>query len=150
MKSITRPQDMSYLNALSKVTKITYIPNIYLHPSIYSGKVYQEYLGIPYAEPPIGDKRWSKPDTPEKWDGVLDATEFGAHCTHFTSDSYLNDFGVHNITSEDCLFINIFVPGRVEFNFIVFKHKKNRFISVEKNTILEIFVVINVLLSILA
>ena len=76
------------------------------------GQSYQEYLGVPYAAPPIGDKRWRKPTPPDGWEGVRNATEFGAHCTHFTADNYLNDWGFHNITSEDCLFINIFVPGK--------------------------------------
>ena len=28
-----------------------------------------QYLGIPYAEPPIGDRRWKKTELKQKWKG---------------------------------------------------------------------------------
>ncbi len=36
------------------------------------------FLGIPYAEPPVGPLRWAAPVPASGWRGVLDATEFGA------------------------------------------------------------------------
>uniref|UniRef100_A0A1I7YW66 COesterase domain-containing protein n=1 Tax=Steinernema glaseri TaxID=37863 RepID=A0A1I7YW66_9BILA len=42
------------------------------------GKTVYAYLGIPYANAPIGDLRFKAPETKRKWDGVLDATEYKA------------------------------------------------------------------------
>ena len=38
------------------------------------------YLGIPFAEAPVGDLRWMEPKPTIKWEGVREATEFGATC----------------------------------------------------------------------
>src|SRR4051794_6355724 len=39
-----------------------------------------EYLGIPYAAPPVGDLRWRAPRPAARWHGPLDATSFVPHC----------------------------------------------------------------------
>ena len=36
------------------------------------------FRGIPYAEAPVGDLRFRPPQRRAPWDGVLDATRFGA------------------------------------------------------------------------
>jgi para-nitrobenzyl esterase len=54
-----------------------------------------EYLGIPYAVPPVGNLRWTPPQPFGKWHGVFQATQFGNFCTKPESGS---TFG-----SEDCL-----------------------------------------------
>lgn len=61
------------------------------------------YLGIPYAEPPVGELRWQPPQPHRPWQAVLDATRFGAHCLQ-ASLGYAGAF------SEDCLFLNVFAP----------------------------------------
>ena len=63
-----------------------------------------EYLGIPYAEPPVGDLRFRHPLPPKPWTGVLDATKGGANCIQEKSR-----FSTGN-NSEDCLYLNVFVP----------------------------------------
>jgi carboxylesterase type B len=35
------------------------------------------FLGIPYAAPPTGDRRWKAPQPVEKWPGVRKATSYG-------------------------------------------------------------------------
>ena len=61
-----------------------------------------EFLGIPYAAPPVGSLRWMPPTPFGKWHGVLKATSFGNVCTQGGSSGVTG--------SEDCLFLNIYVP----------------------------------------
>ena len=63
-----------------------------------------EFLGIPYAAPPIGALRWQPPQPAASWSGVRDATQFAPHCPQSASP-----FGLAS-TSEDCLFLNVFTP----------------------------------------
>jgi Carboxylesterase family len=39
-----------------------------------------EFLGIPYAAPPVGPLRWMPPQPPASWTKPLDATAFGNTC----------------------------------------------------------------------
>src|SRR5579875_3053478 len=39
-----------------------------------------EFLGIPYAAPPVGALRWRPPQPAASWSGVRDATTFAPHC----------------------------------------------------------------------
>ena len=70
-----------------------------------SGAV-DEFLGIPYAAPPVGALRWQPPQPAASWPGVRDATKFAPHCPQLASP-----FGQAS-TSEDCLFLNVFTPSR--------------------------------------
>ena len=36
------------------------------------------FKGIPYAAPPIGDRRFRHPEDPERWRGVRKATQYSA------------------------------------------------------------------------
>ena len=44
------------------------------------GKSVHEYLGIPYAEPPVGELRFAAPKPAKPWSGTKDVMEFGATC----------------------------------------------------------------------
>ena len=63
-----------------------------------------EFLGIPYAAPPVGQLRWRPPQPAARWPGVRDDTKFAPHCAQPASP-----FGVAS-TSEDCLYLNVFAP----------------------------------------
>ncbi|HEV2256601.1 MAG TPA: carboxylesterase family protein [Streptosporangiaceae bacterium] len=71
---------------------------------VASGTV-DEFLGIPYAAPPVGALRWQPPQPAASWSGVRDATTFAPHCPQPASP-----FGLAS-TSEDCLFLNVFTPS---------------------------------------
>lgn len=81
---------------------------------------YIELRGIEYAKA----KRFEYPVQIEKWDGVYDATKFGA-CSYqhrgFEDDEQCNPFyhkefrsGMTFEYSEDCLFLNIYAPKNAE------------------------------------
>ncbi len=63
-----------------------------------------EFLGIPYAAPPVGALRWQPPQPAAGWSGVRDATQFAPHCPQPPGP-----FGQAS-TSEDCLYLNVFTP----------------------------------------
>jgi para-nitrobenzyl esterase len=63
-----------------------------------------EYLGIPYAAPPVGSLRWRAPQPAAHWSGVRDTTHFAPHCPQTASE-----FGVAS-TSENCLYLNVYAP----------------------------------------
>jgi para-nitrobenzyl esterase len=64
-----------------------------------------EYLGIPYAAPPVGALRWQPPQPPAHWHGIRTATQFAPHCPQPAGV-----FGRAS-TSEDCLYLNVFAPA---------------------------------------
>ena len=64
-----------------------------------------EFLGIPYAAPPVGALRWQPPRPPAPWHGIRAATSYAPHCPQSSSA-----FGQAS-TSEDCLYLNVFTPA---------------------------------------
>jgi len=64
----------------------------------------REFLGIPYAAPPIGDLRWQPPQPAAAWSSPLTAATFAPHCAQPASP-----FGTAS-SSEDCLYLNVYVP----------------------------------------
>lgn len=64
-----------------------------------------EWLGIPYAAPPVGALRWRPPQPPAHWTGVRAATSFGSSCPQAAGP-----FGIAG-TDEDCLFLNVYAPA---------------------------------------
>ncbi|TFK87022.1 carotenoid ester lipase precursor [Polyporus arcularius HHB13444] len=96
-----------------------------------SGAV-EKFLGIPFAQPPVGDLRLRLPQLRDSYNGTVDATSFGNQCFQQTpSDgpaaatippaillglASLNALFSSNSSvpqSEDCLNVNIFRPANV-------------------------------------
>ena len=76
-------------------------PRLRVQQGTLSGKAVngvQQFLGVPFAAPPVGPLRWQPPQPPV-WSGTRDATKFGPACAQ-------GDGG-----SEDCLTLNVFRPS---------------------------------------
>lgn len=59
-----------------------------------------EFLGIPYAAPPVGILRWRPPKRYGSFPGrIFQATQFGSECAQPGGSS-----------REDCLFLNVYTP----------------------------------------
>ena len=61
----------------------------------------RQFLGIPYAAPPTGERRWTLPQAPARRRGVLAADHFRDACPQVVR---------YNLTeaseAEDCLYLN--------------------------------------------
>lgn len=69
-----------------------------------------EFLGIPYAQPPLGPLRLSPPQPlNETWDTPRNATEYSPQCIGYGSDTWV----LGNYVSEDCLTLNVVRPHGV-------------------------------------
>ena len=68
-----------------------------------------EFLGIPYAQPPIGDLRWREPVPMKAWSDIRQVTKFGAPC----SQPVLGDWNRRDAatSNEDCLYLNVITPA---------------------------------------
>ena len=83
------------------------------------------FAGIPYAKAPVGDLRWKEPEEIDKWEGILEADEYGPMSMQETNipivDSLTRIIGYHDYkislkdnfvppVSEDSLYLNIYRP----------------------------------------
>ncbi|KAF9462050.1 Alpha/Beta hydrolase protein [Collybia nuda] len=69
------------------------------------------FLGIPYAQPPIGDLRLRRPRSLNTTFGRLDATKYSALCWNVPTTGSSDGAGIPQ--SEDCLTINVVRPNNV-------------------------------------
>ncbi|KAK2848029.1 hypothetical protein Q7C36_009711 [Tachysurus vachellii] len=80
-------------------------------------KVVEQYLSIPYAQPPVGPLRLAAPQPVEPWEGVRDGTQHSNICLQDPDDIKLvSEFMSMNFTltsvSEDCLYLNVYTPSQ--------------------------------------
>lgn len=66
----------------------------------------EHYLGVPYAQPPLGDLRWRPPQPAKPWEGILEVQDNPPACLQFIP---LKKSLVGN---EDCLYLNVWVPAQ--------------------------------------
>lgn len=62
------------------------------------------YLGIPYAQAPIGELRWKAPEPLPASDAVMEATSFGASAMQAENRGAISG---HHRQDEDCLTLNV-------------------------------------------
>lgn len=88
------------------------------------------YLGIPYATKPIEDRRFMPPGPFESWDGIRDGSIAQKSCwsvfrtpMKFHDEVFYKMLGIdpkpanNSQFSEDCLYLNIYVPDGNYFSF---------------------------------
>lgn len=68
-----------------------------------------QFRGIPYAEAPVGERRWAPTEEKKPWTAPLDAAVDGPGCPQqcLLPPHTCPEAG----TSEDCLFLNVFAPN---------------------------------------
>lgn len=79
----------------------------------------REYLGIPFAAPPVGNLRWQEPQPIIPWQGVRVADRFSASCMQRQFSQNQGSWnGVDDgrtrgliLISEDCLYLNVWSPA---------------------------------------
>jgi para-nitrobenzyl esterase len=69
------------------------------------------FLGIPYAAPPVGDKRWAAPGPPASWEGVRPADHFGDRCIQ--TRPFPDQLFQSAAQSEDCLTLSVWTPAKL-------------------------------------
>lgn len=86
-------------------------------------KQYESILfkGVPYARPPVGEYRFQRPVEPKKWEGIRDASHWGSSCLQreqqkgsFYQKEFYDDAAFTTVQSEDCLYLNIWLPLEIE------------------------------------
>ena len=66
-----------------------------------SGPAYFQFLGVPYAAPPVMALRFRPPAPALSWEGVREATSLPSACAQNPPGGKLEG-------SEDCLYLNVF------------------------------------------
>ncbi len=70
------------------------------------------YLGIPFAQAPVGDLRWKAPQPKETWEGVLPTKTFGFDPIQPVIWDDIILCGEH--MDEDCLYLNVWTNAKTD------------------------------------
>ena len=63
-----------------------------------------QWLGVPYAAPPVGALRWAAPQPAQPWPGIRPATSYGGRCAQLASGNG------PRVDNENCLYLNVYTP----------------------------------------
>lgn len=98
-------------------------PTVTIHPSSASHRGirivgshrsefgYDSYLGIPFAEPPVGPLRFAHPKANTYPDDTIVAQQWSPACLQLPVPvEGIPDIGGQYGQSEDCLYLNVFTP----------------------------------------
>ena len=68
------------------------------------------FMGVPFAQPPVGELRWKAPQPVNNWEGVYKADCFGSRATQ---ENVFGDMAFRSKEgSEDCLYLNVWTPAK--------------------------------------
>lgn len=83
-----------------------------LFPPRDADQLVQFYVfnNIPFAAPPVGDLRWREPELPSANSSLIDGS-YGPSCVQTGIGSPDNIEGISGPESEDCLYLDVYVPG---------------------------------------
>jgi len=109
---------LSFLSGLKAQTVNTQFGQI---QGSMNGTVYQ-FLGIPFAKPPIDSLRWKAPLNPDSWSSTLTTTCFAPVCPQKRYEQGDTTFTLEG--NEDCLYLNVWSPqiGAGNKTVMVFIH----------------------------
>ena len=68
------------------------------------------YFGVPFAAPPVRELRWHEPMPVKPWKGIYNADTKITNCYIPLRATTLNHYFGELKSSEDCLYMNIWVP----------------------------------------
>lgn len=70
------------------------------------------FLGLPYAAPPVGPRRWRPPEPAAPWSGVRDGSLYPNRAPQEPlPDNLLPVGGLKGRADEDCLYLNVHTPA---------------------------------------
>eukprot|EP00064_Thunnus_orientalis_P007197 superscaffoldBa00000786_g7217 len=76
------------------------------------------FLGIPFAEPPVGKRRFRHAEPKHSWAGLYEANAYPNACYQFVDTTFPGFQGSemwnpNREMSEDCLYLNVWVPSSI-------------------------------------
>ncbi|KAG9856319.1 carboxylesterase family protein, partial [Aureobasidium melanogenum] len=89
------------------------VPTVHVKNGTYTGYYASAYgtdnfLGMPYSQPPVGDLRFRIPQSLNTtWSGTRNATQYSPECIGYGRDTWSQG----NYVSEDCLTLNVIKPA---------------------------------------
>ncbi|OAQ96147.1 hypothetical protein LLEC1_03600 [Akanthomyces lecanii] len=99
--AVTLPADTT--TATTATAPLIHLDYATYRGSRADGAGVDQFLGMRFAKPPLGDLRFRAPQEPAHEDQVQDAAKFGALCVG-------TGVGPSETYGEDCLFVNVFKP----------------------------------------
>jgi acetylcholinesterase len=104
------PNQITIPNILTTSGEVAGVVNITTSPNV------AQYLGVPYAEDPVGKLRFSPPVAKSPLAGVIKASQFGPSCPQYNTSTptffsvAAPEYYIEGPMGEDCLSLNVWTP----------------------------------------